>query len=176
MRAALLLVCLTAAAAGCSPGAADRSVGSDRQASSHGLTVDLPDGWHLADRNLNPVLAEPSEVLAVTSFPAAPGTGWACFDAPAPGRALQQLGATGVLLELEEYHGLEIGGFGARPASFRQPATQIACQGRFDSWWIPFADNGRYFYALLAIGTEAPAADVDRAWRTFDSLRVGPEG
>ena len=174
MRAPLLLVCLAIAAAGCSPGGADRSAGSDRQVSSHGLTVDLPDGWRLADRNLNPVLAEPSEVLAVTSFPAAPGTGWACFDAPAPGRALQQLGATGVLLELEEYHGLEIGGFATRPASFRRAATLPACHGRFNSWWIPFADNGRYFYALLAIGTEAPAADVERAWHTFDSLRVGP--
>jgi hypothetical protein len=174
MRAPLLLVCLAIAAAGCSPGGADRSAGSDRQVSSHGLTVDLPDGWRLADRNLNPVLAEPSEVLAVTSFPAAPGTGWACFDAPAPGRALQQLGATGVLLELEEYHGLEIGGFATRPASFRRAATRPACHGRFNSWWIPFAENGRYFYALLAIGTEAPAADVERAWHTFDSLRVGP--
>ena len=42
---------------------------------------------------------------------------------------------------------------------------------RVRTWWLSFTDRGRGFYALVALGHDAPVVRRDQALRVLDSLR-----
>jgi hypothetical protein len=144
----------------------------------HGVTVELPSGWHGARTNLTPNLGpDPHEVLAVASYPLRYRP-HQCAQFPVS--ALEDLGRRGAFVELEERKaGADPSEFPARPAHFGPrggPSEASACVPgtRMFERFFGFTDHGRHFYALVAFGPEASKAMRDEAWKVLDSLKVGP--
>jgi hypothetical protein len=148
-----------------------------------GLTVEVPDGWVVADENLTPWLSEPSEILSLGTFPLRvsehPEDGLRIWDAPVAPAAFADMTAVDVLLSLQEREGGLGGGDLPRPASFRSDRCdpQIGCGAGdipFRAWWFPFEDSGRGFYLTVAIGNDASPELRAQAWAVADSLDFEP--
>jgi hypothetical protein len=188
-RAPACAVALVLLATGC--GGASRAPAGERPAgaqragwtvvhdAARGFAVAFPSGWRRARRSLTPHLSDPREILSV-------GTGPFVVDegrcAHMPTGALARLGPGDVLVSVLERRG---GGRGdpARPRPFRlvrpDESEALACLSdppRLRTWWRPFRDGDRAFYALVAIGLPAPAARRRQAERVLDSLRFTPRG
>ncbi|MGH2651724.1 MAG: hypothetical protein ACRDHK_11000, partial [Actinomycetota bacterium] len=150
---------------------------------ANGFEVTHPDDWNRAGATLTPELAEPREILSIGTYPMRPG-GKACVDAYLPGNAIANLGAVDVFITVQE--SLSDSGFPPRPESFGPAAASIswdgfpACDGRspveLRGWWIPFAEEGRGFYAFLALGSGVAGDDqvLRTAWHILDRLRFDP--
>jgi hypothetical protein len=147
--------------------------------SRQGVTVELPSGWHSARANLTPNLGpDPHEVLAVASYPLRYRP-HQCAQFPVS--ALEDLGRSGALVELEERKaGAARSEFPPRPAHFGPglggPSEATACAPavRMFERFFGFSDRRRHFYALVAFGPAASNATKDAAWRVLDSLKVRP--
>jgi hypothetical protein len=143
----------------------------------HGVTVELPSGWHRARNNLTPNLGpDPREVLAVASYPLRYRP-HQCAQFPVS--ALEDLGRRGAFVELEERKtGADPSEFPARPARFGPslggPSEAAACVPgtRMFERFFGFTDHGRHFYALVAFGPDASKATRDEAWGVLDSLKI----
>lgn len=142
-----------------------------------GLRVAFPSSWRRAKRSLTPFLSDPREILSVGTgaLVAAPGR---CAHMPVG--ALSRLRAGDVLLSLQERQNPGRG-YPLRPSHFRlgranlsEAAACLSDPSRLDTWWMPFRDGHRAFYALVALGR--PVADERRrlAERVLDSLRFAP--
>jgi hypothetical protein len=140
--------------------------------------VTYPSTWHRASTSLTPHLSDPHEILAV-------GTGRLPVGGPrcaqVPVNALAAVGATGALLSIQERAPANAdGGFPPRPTRFRLHPTRLeisACLAPRDRprlYLIPFRDQGRHFYALVAVGNTATSQTRDDALRVLDSLRFSP--
>lgn len=188
---AVLLAGAAVAAAGCSDDDGDDVV-SPQQAptagwttyrdTAHGLQVQFPSDWRRARRSLTPNLADPRELLSVGTGPLPQSTRGACAHRPVG--ALEALGPRDAFVSVQERR-TGGGDYPPRPRRFSlnrsERAERLSCvgeheAGRLDTWWIPFGDSGRRFYALVAIGADAPAARRADTRRVLDSLRfsVGP--
>jgi hypothetical protein len=144
--------------------------------SVHGFSVTYPDDWVRAGQSLTPELSDPHEILSLGTYPLRP----ACTDAYLPGNALADLGTGDVFITLQE---ASAQGMPPRPAAFGPDAARIAfhgfpaCNGYgavpFRGWWIAFADQGRGFYAFVALGPGvAHDGQVVRlVWHVLNSLR-----
>jgi hypothetical protein len=181
VKAPAAAVVATLAVAGC--GHAGPSTGPAPAAvtyETHGLTVSLPRSWQRADVNLTPNLGDPRQALAVGTFPLRyRPTGCAHV----PGSALEDMGARGAFVELEE-RGVDPSsswpGFPPRPVHFgprlggQSEAAQCVPTARFTDHWFGITAGGRHFHVRVAFGPDTPAATREEAWTILDSLKVDP--
>jgi hypothetical protein len=142
---------------------------------ARGVRVAFPSSWHRARRSLTPHLADPREVLSVGTAPLTVTPG-----AHMPVGALSRLGPGDVLISVQEARHAGHG-FPARPARFRlgsanlsEAAAYLSDPERLDTWFLPFKDGDRAFYALVAVGRPVAAARRRLAERVLDSLRFTP--
>lgn len=148
-----------------------------------GITVSHPASWTVAEERLTPALSDPREILSLGSFTLRPG-GVAPTDAYLPGNALDDMGSGDVFVTIQERVSGGIEGYPPRPERFRPetvcpPDDDPCLEGRalgldVRSWWIPFRDDGRAFYAFVAMGDAAFHDDptFEMAWAVMDSLDV----
>ncbi len=139
--------------------------------------VSYPSTWHRATSSLTPHLSDPHEILTVGTGPLPVG-GPRCAQVPV--NALEAVGPAGALVSIQERAHVD-SGFAPRPNRFQlrpTPALEIdAClapRRRPRSYFIPFRDHGRGFYALVALGRTATSQTRDDARRVLDSLRFSP--
>jgi hypothetical protein len=148
------------------------------------MVLTYPAGWHLADGNLTPNLADPREVFSLGSFPLRVG-GPHC--AQVPSQALHDLETTDVFLTLQERGADAIAsGFDPRPHKFG-PTSGSTDNEVYDCvepderddigkiHWIWFTDQDRYFHVLVALGREAAPENVSAAWGVLDQLVIEPK-
>jgi hypothetical protein len=145
----------------------------------HGLTAELPQGWHSAAESLTPHLVDPREELAVATFPLRYRQ---TECAHVPGSALDDLGPGDAFVTLQE-RGLGAADgpdFPARPVHFGPalggPSEASACVpgARFADHWFGFTDGGRAFHVMVAFGPQASDEVRRQAWAILDSLAVDP--
>jgi hypothetical protein len=147
---------------------------------AHGLTVSLPRDWQRADVSLTPNLGDPRQALAVGTFPLRyRPTGCAHV----PGSALEDMGARGAFVELEE-RGADPSSswpdFPPRPAHFgpslggRSEAADCVPAARFTDHWFGITAGGRHFHVRVAFGPDTPSSTREEAWGILDGMRVDP--
>jgi hypothetical protein len=140
-----------------------------------GLAVRYPEDWHRADARLTPNLHDPREVLSLGTFPLRAG-GDRCSHMPV--RALEDFGPTDAFISIQERANPGENEFRPRPV-FRAPdelRTGRFCvpdPHRADDWLF-FSDNGRGFYAIVALGTHASAQTRRELAEVLNSLRFEP--
>jgi hypothetical protein len=151
-----------------------------------GLTVSYPSSWTRSADPLLPGLADPRELIALSTFPTRAG-GENC--AHMPENAIEDMGAADALVVLEERVG-DLEGSAAtlrdypeRPKQFGPgggyPSEAVDCLDRrkeFFDRFIPFSESGRRFYAYVAFGADAPPAVRTQAWTILDRLEIEPAG
>lgn len=146
-----------------------------------GIVVEVPPGWMLAGEPLTPALVNPREILSLGTYPLRAG-GNRC--AQLPEQALEDLGPDDAFVSVQERSSSAPPGpeFRPRPERFG-PTLGIgyakleftACleaREQFFLRWIPFQDQGRAFYALVAIGHDASSETRAEAWAILDGLQV----
>jgi hypothetical protein len=147
---------------------------SVRQAA--GVSVTVPDGWVFTDEDLTPMVSNPRTLWAVGTDPIPGYGGEPCAQQPTA--ALDHLEPDGVLVVLLERRD-GISGFADREDPLwsmrgdrNQSEAQACSSGDFDDWWFSFADEGRGFYMLVAVGPQAGdrIADVERL---VNSVTIG---
>jgi hypothetical protein len=147
--------------------------------------VSYPPRWKRSTDPLMPSLADPRELVALSTFPARAG-GDNC--AHMPENAVEDMGPEDALVVIEERRGdLDTGGgpadYPARPEHFGPsngyPSEAVDCLDRrkeFFDRFIPFSDSGRRFYAYVAFGADTPPAVRTQAWAILDRLEFEPAG
>ncbi len=147
-----------------------------------GFEVQFPSDWRRARRSLTPALVAPHEILSLgTGSLRAPGPD-GCAQLPVG--ALDAMGPRDVLLSIQEQAAVRRGdpraygrAYRKAPASLRLARStrtdELQCVDveRQDVWWLTFQTQGRSFYALAAMGREAPQARRSQAQRVLRSLR-----
>jgi hypothetical protein len=131
-----------------------------------GVAVDLPAGWHLAKRPLTAVI-DPREVLSASTFPL-PRRHGPCLHMPAS--AVAAIGPDDALVTIFERTGSDPASYPPRPNRFSfEPDNGIECVSRpgVRASWTPFRDEGRAFYALLVLGTQASEREAVRVLNSF---------
>lgn len=148
-----------------------------------GVTISYPSSWKRSTRPLMPSLADPKELVALSTFPARPG-GENC--AHMPENAIEDMGPADALVVIEE-HLSDFEGAGTladypeRPGQFGPsdgyPSEAVDCldqRKEFFDRFIPFRDSVRRFYAYVAFGTDTPPVIRTQAWAILDHLDVSP--
>jgi hypothetical protein len=144
--------------------------------------VALPPGWTIATETLTPNLGTPTEILSFGTYGLRPG-GDACAQVPV--NALEDLGPTDAFATIQERpHAYPSDVFLDRPVHLESLA--VPKNGRrhlevpeclsdpdkpMSMWWIPFRDEGRAFYLLVAVGPDASDQTSDRLWEILDGIR-----
>lgn len=148
-----------------------------------GFAVRFPSDWRRAPRSLTPYLADPREILSLGTGPLVARTSRSHSQcAQKPVAALAALGPRDVLVSVQERRRPDSASYPPRRSSFRlgtRAAGPIGClsaPSQRRTWWIPFRDGDRAFYALVAIGLDAPLEQRRTAERVLDSLRFDPGG
>jgi hypothetical protein len=130
-----------------------------------------------------PSLADPRELVALSTFPARAG-GDNC--AHMPENAVEDMGPEDALVVIEERLGdLDTASgpadYPARPEHFGPGngyrSEAVDCLDRrkaFFDRFIPFSDSGRRFYAYVAFGADTPTAIRTQAWAILDRLEFEP--
>jgi hypothetical protein len=144
------------------------------QSARYNYRVSYPSTWQRARTSLTPHLSDPHEILTV-------GTGRLPVGGPrcaqVPVHALEAVGATGALVSIQERAPANANSFPPRPTTFRlrperlEISACLAPGGRPRMYMIPFRDQGRHFYALVALGRTAKSQTRNDALRVLDSLR-----
>jgi hypothetical protein len=145
-----------------------------------GLTISFPPGWQRSTEPLLPGLADPRELVAVSTFdPRAGGENCAHM----PENAVEGLGASDALLVIEErlaeFDWGTPSDYPQRPGHFGPgngyPSETVDCLDQhkeFFDRFIPFRAAGRRFYAYVAFGRETPPAIRAEAWAILDRLEI----
>jgi len=145
------------------------------QDAARGFTVTYPADWFRARQSLLAESSSAREILSLATYRVRPG-GSACAGVPLPGNALASLGLGDVFITVQEAEASLPSRFDPRSANKRWDGLP-ACHGHerlpLRAWWIPFEDQGREFYAFVALG---PFVSHDGqvlrvAWHVLDSLR-----
>ena len=135
--------------------------------------------WHWAEESLTPKLTDPRELFATGTFPLE-FREMECEHLP--GSVLREISSSDAFLTVQERVS-EVASdvYPGRPDDFRQkedrPADGFECvpqDAPYDTYWMPFSDAGRNFYALLAIGKDAGAETKDDAWAALNSFEPLP--
>jgi hypothetical protein len=191
-------VCLALAASGCGGAASgDRGAASDDpdpaqtewtvyELPAVGLTVSYPASWARSREPLMPSLADPKELVSLSTFTPREG-GENC--AHMPENAIEAMGPTDALVVVEERVGAPGPGTGTladypeRPDRFGPddgyPSEAVDCldeRKAFFDRFIPFRDSGRRFFAYIAYGTETPPDIRTQAWTILNRLDIEPLG
>lgn len=123
----------------------------------------LPEGWQVAESTLTPNLGSPAEILSAGTFPLRSG-GDNC--AHMPELAMEDLGPEDALVSLQERSSPDES-FTPRPSSFGPlligitPGDSYECMEEAERadvgtlLWHALRDEGRGFYLLVVIGSEA---------------------
>ena len=167
-------------------GAAEGSDWTTDEIPEAGLTVSYPPTWMRSADPLMPGLADPQELVALSTFPVRAG-GENC--AHMPENAIEDMGPTDGLVVIEERVGdLEssaatLRDYPERPERFGPSSgyrsEAVDCLDRrkaFFDRFIPFSESGRRFYAYVAFGADTPPAIRTQAWTILDRLDVEPAG
>ena len=168
-----LLGALLIALAGCGEeGTSEPASWISYRDSELGFAVRYPADWHRAEERLTPTLADPREVLSLGTYPLRPG-GDRCAHMPV--RALEDFGPTDVFISIQERKTPGPGEFQPRgvfkaPMSLRSGAFCVPDPERADDWLF-FSDNGRGFYAIVAMGTEASPETRQELVEVLNSLQ-----
>lgn len=147
-----------------------------------GDAVSLPPGWQLAPESLTPHLVDPKERFSAATFPVRYVEG-RCSHLP--DGAVGSMRSTDALVSVQERRLDDAGQapaptFAPRPPSFEQAAADRSeiggCLGddAIETRWIPFADAGRNFYALVVLGRDVAPATRAQAFAILDRLRFHP--
>lgn len=142
-----------------------------------GVRVSFPSSWRRARRSLTPNLGDPREILSVGTGPLVVDPG-ACAQMPVG--ALSRLRAGDVLVSLQERRAPGRG-YPRRQVPFRlgqaNRSAAAACLSdptRLDTWFLPFRDGDRAFYALVALGRPVTVTRRRQAERVLETLRFTP--
>jgi hypothetical protein len=149
----------------------------------NGFSVAYPPDWTRARESLTPNLSDPHEILSLGTYPLRPeGTNCAEF----PGNAVSNLGANDAFITLQEQRpGHPSSFFEPRPTSFGPTDGQsndefsagcVNGQTAFEHHWIPFTDQGRNFYAYVAIGADVSDSTRAETWEILHSLKFQSVG
>src|SRR3954470_2183571 len=149
----------------------------------HGLSLDLPPGWHRAPGNLTPHLIEPREILSVGSYRLRYKRRSLCGVPGCPLPALDGFGRRDVLISIQERRHVRRpvrAGFAPRRRPFAlepmrlsyPPGARWRCARRVlgRTTWTAFTDGGRAFSPSVAVGRAAPPAPRRDARRVIESL------
>jgi hypothetical protein len=146
-----------------------------------GFSVGIPAGWRRARQRIDRRATNPRELLVVSSFEL-PELGAEC--GPFYDHIVDQMGNDQALVTVRERLGAEAFGpreFPHRPKRFELEPSDPELGGcppgerrQFRSWWIPFEDVGRDFYAHVRIGLKAPDSLREDAARLLNSFRARP--
>ncbi len=144
-----------------------------------GYEVTFPSRWYRARENLTPALVDPSEILTIATFPLRLRRDERCYppiDAPVP--ALDRLGPRDALVSIQERIQIERRVPDNRPRHFslvpldlhfnRERTCPDRTLGRAS--FMFFADQGRHFYAFVALGRAASARTRFEVRQALDSL------
>jgi hypothetical protein len=155
----------------------------------HGLSLTLPPGWHRARRNLTPHLIDPREILSVGSYRLRYKRRSRCGVPGCPLPALDGFGRRDVLISIQERRHVRRpvdAGFAPRRRPFALVPMRLnipsgarwRCARRVlgRSTWTAFTDNGRAFYAFVAVGRAATSATRRDARRVIESLAFDRRG
>jgi hypothetical protein len=176
LRAVGLIAALASATAlsSCSSSANEAS-NQVFESKNGGLSLNVPDGWHASTGPLTGLL-DPRERLVLTSFPV---EGNARSPGCSPEGLLRQMPRSGVAALLLEYmHTGARRNSPARPDRFRLGS---GIRGPFDCFspqpvgraqLFNFADSGRAFQLLVAVGKTATPEMRLTAAKALDSLRI----
>jgi hypothetical protein len=150
-----------------------------------GYEVTFPSRWYRARENLTRLaLVDPREILTIATFPLRLRRNDRCYppiDAPVP--ALDRLGPRDALVSVQERIQIERRVPDNRPRHFslvpldlhfyrgRTCARRTLGQASFTF----FADQGRQFYAFVALGRAASPRTRFAVRRVLDSLAFDPE-
>jgi hypothetical protein len=151
--------------------------------SENSFSVAYPSDWTRARENLTPNLSDPLEILSLGTYPLRPG-GTSCAEFP--GNAVSNLGANDAFITLQEQKpGHPSSFFEPRPTSFGPTDGQsndefsagcVNGQTAFEHHWIPFTDQGRNFYAYVALGADVSDSTRAEPWAILDSLQFQSVG
>jgi hypothetical protein len=178
LASAALLAALVPVAALSSCSSGDNRVGTESdvfQSRSAGISLTVPDGWHVASRRLTGLL-DPRERLILTSFPI---EGNIRSRGCSPDGLLRQLPRSGVAAWLLEY--MNAGArrhFYRRPDRFHlgpRPAATFDCftpQPTGNAHLFNFSDSGRAFQLLVAVGRTVTPETRRAAERALNSIQV----
>jgi len=192
VRAPLIVVALVLplALVGCGGGPTDSRASSlatadapsqpaTHESSRWGYSVEIPAGWHRAERSLSN-LTDPVEILVAATYEPRVG-GQDCGPLEFGGFDARQVLVT--VLERGLDPGSEWTDFPPRPAHFEFESGMTSefadcVRDRQDiplrDHWFRFTDAGRHFHVLVVIGADAPHEAADAAYRMLDSLRFDP--
>lgn len=141
-----------------------------------GYSISFPSDWTRSTEPPDPQIADPIEVTTLATFDPAIGyPGCEAFPAEVGDQA-----AYVQVLERDPSYGRET--FPPRPAEFTPQGSEpfvgwkdcTEFSPNYDSYWIPFADAGRKFYAFVAIGPDASDQRVADTWAVVNSLEFVP--
>ena len=157
--------------AGCGGGEAEPPGERSGTATEHvdradAVAIELPAGWRAAKRPLTSVI-DPREVLSAATLELPP-RGDGCSHMPEA--AVAALGPDDALVTIFERARFDPGGYPPRPARLRFEADNgIACVSRpgVRASWISFRDQGRAFYALVALGSRASQREAVAVLNSF---------
>jgi hypothetical protein len=140
------------------------------------LEVSYPNDWYRSEEPLTPYLGDPKEILSLGTYPLRPG-GDRCAHHPV--NALQDLGRDDAFVSvLERAPPYPAIGYPPRPSRFELPTDTrthrfcVLSDGRLDEW-LPFSDDGRAFYLLVALGQDASEETKTDLLAILNSLRFG---
>jgi hypothetical protein len=164
---------LSLALAGCDDGdgGAERPAEAPDSPAEHvdradGIAIEVPAGWHVADRPLTTVI-QPREVISAATFPLPPRRG-PCNHMPAG--AVAAMGPRDALITIFETPDANPRAFPPRPTRLAfEPDNGIECvsrPGRRTSW-TAFRDKGRGFYALVVLGARASKRQAVAVMNSF---------
>lgn len=156
--------------------------------SDRGFSIAYPARWHRATESLTPILSDPKEMISVGTYVLRPGGMCAQY----PSQAIEDLGPTDAMVTVQEDQALRPQQSEARSAVYLRFPPRPSHFGpdsghgqdespgcvhqpkEFFHRWIPFRDQGRTFYAYVAMGTDVDPAVAREAWGILDSLKLDP--
>ena len=138
--------------------------GGSGQFRTHGISLRVPNGWHVSTRPLNDV-TDPVQRLVLSSAPipkeASGGNGYV----PPSHAALAEL--------VEEAPPDYSNPWPKRPAHFRLPRLSGMETFAGKRWGeLLFRDRGRHFYIFVWVGRESTATKVASLLHALDGLQV----
>jgi hypothetical protein len=143
-----------------------------------GFAATIPAGWWRADEPVDDQTTNPRELLILSTFEVPDRARASDGCGPFYDHVLDRMPSDGALLALRER--LRVDGpseFPPRPKAFELGPTDPepggcgpAAQGSFRRWWIPFEHGGRYFYAQVDMGLDAPRALREAAESVLNSF------
>jgi hypothetical protein len=142
-----------------------------------GFEVTFPSDWQRAGEVLTPSLSEPREILSVgTVRPLANRASTACPQHPV--ETLAGVGPRDVFVTIQERTSRVAEGMVPGPPRLDAVAADDselpACLRRevpFKTYWMPFRESGRGFYADAAVGNDVSPEGVAELQALLDSLR-----